>query len=170
MRGWLPIYCSGEKRKTMFQLINDHHSNRQRERTELSAKAASKWRANRQQPPITANEPPSTATEPEGEVIRDIAATFADEEEETSSARLPDDKIDEAFEDIRISDIEQENDEDEQPTSKGYATGASFEEIGTAIKIADNPSATPQERKQAGEVFFEMKDNEFYNKLPLVSH
>lgn len=116
-------------------------------------------------PPTTANLPPSTATEPEGEVITDIAATFADEEEETSSARLPDDKIDEAFEDIRISDIEQENDEDEQPTSKGYATGASFEEIGNAIKVADNPSATPQERKLAGQVFSEIEGNALFNQI-----
>lgn len=119
------------------------------------------------QPPTTANLPPSTATEPEGEVITDIAATFADETEETPSARLPDDKLDEAFEDIRISNIPQEYDEDEQEraTARSYASGASFEEIGTAIKVADNPSATPQERKQAGRIFSEMKDNEFYNKL-----
>lgn len=118
-------------------------------------------------PPITANTPPSTAIEPEGEDITDIAVTFADENEETPSARLPDDRLDEAFEDIRISDVPQEYDEDEQEraAARGYATGASFEEIGAAIKVADNPSATPQERKQAGQVFSEMKDNEFYNKL-----
>ena len=118
-------------------------------------------------PPITANTPPSTAIEPEGEDITDIAVTFADENEETPSARLPEDKLDEAFEDIRISDVPQEYDEDEQEraAARGYATGASFEEIGAAIKVADNPSATPQERKQAGQVFSEMKDNEFYNKL-----
>lgn len=118
-------------------------------------------------PPTTANPPPSTAIEPEGEDITDIAVTFADENEETPSARLPEDKLDEAFEDIRISDVPQEYDEDEQEraAARGYATGASFEEIGAAIKVADNPSATPQERKQAGQVFSEMKDNEFYNKL-----
>lgn len=115
--------------------------------------------------PIAVNEPPSTAIEPEGEDVTDIAATFADEEEETSSARLPDDKIDEAFEDIRISDVPQEYDEDEQPTSKGYATGASFEEIGNAIKVADNPSATPEERKQAGQIFSEMEGNTVFNQI-----
>lgn len=116
-------------------------------------------------PPITAKEPPSTAIEPEGEVITDIAATFADEAEETPSARLPDDKLDEAFEDIRSSDVPQEYDDDEEQPKGQYATGASFEEIGTALKVADNPSATPEERKQAGQVFTEMKDNEFYKKL-----
>lgn len=116
-------------------------------------------------PPITANEPPSTAIDPKGEDVTDIAATFADEEEETPSARLPDDKVDEAFEDIRSSDVPQEYNEDEQPTSKGYATGSSFEEIGAAIKVADNPSATPQERKQAGQVFSEMEGNTLFNQI-----
>lgn len=118
-------------------------------------------------PPITANPPPSTAIKPEGEDITDIAITFADEEEETPSARLTDDKLDEAFEDIRISDIPQEYDEDEQEraATRGYATGASFEEIGAAIKVADNPSATPQERKQAGQVFSEMEGNTLFNQI-----
>lgn len=118
-------------------------------------------------PPTTANPPPSTAINPEGEDITDIAVTFADEEEETPSARLPEDKLDEAFEDIRISDVPQEYDEDEQEraAAKRYATGASFEEIGEAIKVADNPSATPQERKQAGQVFSEMEGNTLFNQI-----
>lgn len=141
-------------------------------------------------PPITANTPPSTAIEPEGEDITDIAVTFADEmpskreqsgnefpampnaagimqNEETPSARLREDKLDEAFEDIRISDVPQEYDEDEQEraAARGYATGASFEEIGAAIKVADNPSATPQERKQAGQIFSEMEGNTLFNQI-----
>lgn len=117
--------------------------------------------------PISAKPTPNTATSVESEDVTDIAVTFADEEDETPSARLSDDKLDEAFEDVRISDVPQEYDEDEQErtTAKGYATGASFEEIGAAIKVADSQSATPQERKQAGQVFSEMKDNELYHKL-----
>lgn len=117
--------------------------------------------------PINAKPAPNTAIAPEGEDVTDIAATFADEEEETPSARLPDDKIDEAFEDIRISDVPQEYDEDEQErsTAKRYASGASFEEIGNAIKVADSPSATPQERKQAGQIFSEMEGNTVFNQI-----
>lgn len=118
--------------------------------------------------PISAKPKPNTSTSVEGEDITDIAATFADEEDETPSARLPDDKLDEAFTDIRISDVPVEyvDDDGREPTpTKRYATGATFEEIGEAIKVADNPSAALKERKQAGRVFSEMKDNEFYNKL-----
>lgn len=118
--------------------------------------------------PISAKPEPNTSTSVEGEDITDIAATFADEEDETPSARLPDDKLDEAFTDIRISDVPVEyvDDDGREPTpTKRYATGATFEEIGEAIKVADNPSAALKERKQAGRVFSEMKDNEFYNKL-----
>lgn len=118
--------------------------------------------------PISAKPKPNTSTFVEGEDITDIAATFADEEDETPSARLPDDKLDEAFTDIRISDVPVEyvDDDGREPTpTKRYATGATFEEIGEAIKVADNPSAALKERKQAGRVFSEMKDNEFYNKL-----
>ncbi len=115
-------------------------------------------------PPTTANEPPSTATAAEGEVITDIAATFADEKQ---SARLPDDKLDEAFEDIRISEVPQEYEEseDERQTTGHYASGASFEEIGGALTVADNPSATQQERKRAGHVFSDMEGNELFNKM-----
>lgn len=115
--------------------------------------------------PIRAKREPNTATCVEYEDVTDIAVTFADETEETTSARLPDDKVDEAFEDIRISDVEQEYDEDEQPTAKGYATGASFEEIGGALKVADNPSATPQERKQAGKIFSDLEGSEIFNLI-----
>lgn len=115
-------------------------------------------------PPTTANEPPSTATAAEGVVITDIAVTFADEKQ---SARLPDDKLDEAFEDIRISDVAQEYEEseDERQTTGHYASGASFEEIGGALMVADNQSATQQERKRAGQVFSDMEGNELFNKM-----
>lgn len=118
--------------------------------------------------PISAKPESNTSTSVEGEDITDIAATFADEEDETPSARLPDDKLDEAFTDIRISDVPVEyvDDDGREPTpAKRYATGASFEEIGEAIKVADNPTATPKERKQAGQVFSEMEGNELFNRM-----
>lgn len=111
---------------------------------------------------------PQAAKPDEGEDVTDIAVTFADGKDETSPARLPDDKLDEAFTDIRITDIPveyAEGEEEKQRTGRQYATGASFEEIGEALKVADNPTATMEERKRAGEIFSEMKDNELYNKL-----
>lgn len=111
---------------------------------------------------------PQAAKDEEGEEVTDIAVTFADDKSEAPPARIPDDELDEAFTDIRIEDIPVEyvdDDEGERTPVKRYATGASFEEIGNAVNIADNPAATADERKRAGVVFSEMKDSEFYNKL-----
>lgn len=160
---WLVTYILFGRRKKNDALVEDRPPTKPPKREDgIVGKSHFKMGG---KPPITANEPPSTAIEPEGEVITDIAATFADEEEETSSARLPDDKVDEAFEDIRSSDVPQEYEDDEQPISGQYATGASFEEIGGALKVADDPSATPQERKQAGQVFSEMEGNTLFNQI-----
>lgn len=118
-------------------------------------------------PQTTIPEPQATKPD-EGEDVTDIAVTFADGKDETPPARLPDDKLDEAFTDIRITDVPveyAEGEEEKQRTGRQYATGASFEEIGEALKVADNPTATTEERKRAGEIFSEMKDNELYNKL-----
>lgn len=120
---------------------------------------------------------PQAAKPDEGEDVTDIAVTFADEmpsaagimqKDETPVARLPDDKLDEAFTDIRITDVPVEYAEDEEEkrtTGRRYATGASFEEIGEAVKIADNPAATAEDRKRAGQVFSEMEGNELFNKM-----
>ena len=111
---------------------------------------------------------PQTAKPDEGEDVTDIAVTFADGKDEAPAARLPDDKLDEAFTDIRITDVPVEYAEDEEEkrtTGRRYATGASFEEIGEAVKIADNPAATAEERKRAGQVFSEMEGNELFNKM-----
>lgn len=117
--------------------------------------------------PISSKREPNITITSEGEDVTDIAITFADEKDERPSARLSKEKIDSAFSDIRMSEVPQEYDDDEserQP-NRLYANGASFEEIGLALKIADNPLATPQEQMEAGEVFSEMKDSEFYSRL-----
>lgn len=111
---------------------------------------------------------PQAAKPDEGEDITDIAVTFADGKDGAPPARLPDDKLDEAFTDIRITDVPvkyAEGEEEKQRTGRQYATGASFEEIGEAVKIADNPAATAEERKRAGQVFSEMEGNELFNKM-----
>lgn len=117
--------------------------------------------------PTTAIPTPQAATSAESEDVTDIAVTFTDGKDETPPARLPDDKLDEAFSDIRISDVPQEyadEEEDEAPTER-YATGVSFEEIGEAVSIVDDPAATQQEQKRAGKIFSEMEGNDLFNKL-----
>lgn len=118
--------------------------------------------------PISAKPTPNTSTLIESEDVTNVDVTFADERDEAPSARLPDDKLDEAFSDIRISDVPQqyadEDEQDDTPDGK-YASGNSFEEIGKAVSVADNPVATSQERQRAGQIFSEMEGNELLNKM-----
>ena len=111
---------------------------------------------------------PQAATEIEDEDVTDIAVTFADGKDGEPAARIPDDELDEAFSDIRMDDIPVEyadGDEKGRIPAKRLATGASFEEIGEAVNIADNPTATAEERRRAGQIFSDMEGNELFNKM-----
>lgn len=111
---------------------------------------------------------PQAATEIEDEEVTDIAVTFADGKDEEPAARLSDEELDEAFSDIRMDDIPvgyADGDEGQRTPAKRLATGASFEEIGEAVNIADNPKATAEERRRAGQLFSEMEGNELFNKM-----
>jgi len=118
--------------------------------------------------PLATKQTPQAATSIESEDITDIDITFADETDQPKSARLPDDKLDEAFIHIQISDVALAYDanemEDEDPTT-GFATGVSFEEIGEAMIVANSPSATEKESHRAGQVFTELEGNELFNQL-----
>ena len=118
--------------------------------------------------PLATKQTPQAATSIESEDIMDIDITFADETDQPTPARLPDDKLDEAFTHILISDVplayEENETEDEQPIT-GFATGVSFEEIGHAMIIAKNPTATEDESHRAGQVFTELEGSELCNQL-----
>jgi hypothetical protein len=118
--------------------------------------------------PQTTSLTPQAATSIEAEDIENNDVTFVDETDKPTSARLPDDKLDEAFTHIQISDLSVEYGEsemeDELPTT-GFATGVSFEEIGEAVKIANSPVATKDESYRSGQVFTELEGNEFFNQL-----
>lgn len=118
--------------------------------------------------PQTSIPEPQAAKDEEGEEVTDIAVTFADDKSEAPPARIPDDELDEAFTDIRIEDIPVEyadDEEGERTPVKRYATGASFEEIGEAVKVADNSAATADERQRAGQIFSEMEGNALFNRI-----
>jgi len=111
---------------------------------------------------------PQAAISIESEEITDIDITFVDETDNPTPARLPDDKLDEAFTHIQISDValayDENETEDEQPIT-GFATGVSFEEIGEAMKIASSPVATTDESYRSGQVFTELEGSELCNQL-----
>jgi len=118
--------------------------------------------------PLATKQMPQAAISIESEEITDIDITFADESDQPTPARLPDDKLDEVFTHIQISDVAlayHENEmEDEVPTT-GFATGVSFEEIGEAMIVANSPGATEDESHRAGQVFTELEGNELFNQL-----
>lgn len=164
--GWLVTYIlSGRQQKSSSQAEEKPPAKPPQKTDDIVGKSQFKMKAKVPQASIPE---PQAAKADEGEEVTDIAVTFADGKDETPPARIPDDELDEAFTDIRITDVpvEYADDEEEGRTPvRRFATGASFEEIGEAVNIADNPAATMNERKRAGLVFSEMKDSEFYNKL-----
>jgi len=108
------------------------------------------------------------ATSIESEEVAGIDVTFADETDAPVSARLPEEKLDEAFTHIQISDVPLEygeNETEEETSTTGYATGISFEEIGEAVKIADSPTVTEEEGRRAGQIFNEMEGDELFHRL-----
>lgn len=111
---------------------------------------------------------PQTASQTESEYVTSNDVTFADEIEESVPARLPDDKLDEAFTHVQISDMPLDyggNEAEDDAIDTSYATGASFEEIGEAVKIAESSTTTKEESRQAGRVFTEMEGNELFLQL-----
>ena len=118
--------------------------------------------------PQATKQMPQAATPVESEEVADIDVTFADETDAPVPARLPEDKLDEAFTHVQISDVPLEYGEKEtedEVSMTDYATGVSFEEIGEAMKIADSPVVTEDESRRAGQVFTELEGNELFNQL-----
>lgn len=119
---------------------------------------------------------PQAATESGIEKPMENVPTFAPETEKEASARIPDDKLDEAFEHLEIPDVplEYEDDEPEEVTDEemplaarptGYASGVSFEQIDRAVKTAADTSATEAERREAGQVFGRIEGTELFDRL-----
>lgn len=125
----------------------------------------------RKKEPTAATLLPQAATSEESEEVEPEQVTFADETEEPTSARLPEEKLDEAFTTIRISDVSVAygEDEPEEDAPAGYATGISFEEIDMAVRTAKNSAATDNERNHAGKVFGGLEGNELFDRLAKAS-
>ena len=125
--------------------------------------------------PNTAIATPHAATETESEKPMENAPTFAPETANSPSARIPDEKLDEAFEHLEIPDVPLEYEDDDYPEDEeemplaagrqGYASGASFEEIAQAVKTAGNASASDAERRLAGQVFGQIGGTELFDRL-----
>lgn len=89
---------------------------------------------------------PQAASSVEGEAVAPDDVTFAGENGARHSMRLPDDRLEEAFRDTRLSDVPVEYAVGDDEQTGEYASGATIEEMNEAIRTADNPEATDTER------------------------
>ena len=169
---WLAAYLCWEKHQAGKNPQSDATpATPPQERQDIVGKSTFRIRP---RTPDAAIPTPQAATKPENGKPMENAATFAPETEKRTSARIPDEKLDEAFEHLEIPDVPLEyeeetwDEEEEMPLAAGrqrYASGASFEEIARAVKTAGDSSATDAERRQAGQVFGQLGGTEFFERL-----
>lgn len=112
---------------------------------------------------------PKESTSEKGVEMSENDITFEGEkkgrERETDSARIPDEKLDEAFTNLSPDELGYSDDEPEEESDRPRASGFSFDEIGEAVHIATKKNPSGKEQQKAREVFAEQEDTELYEKL-----
>lgn len=173
---WLAVYLLWEKRqrKRPTPQANVTPPTRPADVPDIVGKSSFRMKPTT---PDYAKPTPQAATESGIEKPIGNVPTFAPETEKEASARIPDDKLDEAFEHLEIPDVPLEYEDDDEPEEAadeemplaagraGYASGASFEEIDRAVKTATDTSATDGERSEAGQVFGRIEGTELFDLL-----
>ena len=119
--------------------------------------------------PTAATPVPKDSTSEKGVEMSENDITFEseneDSEQETDSARIPDEKLDEAFKSLSPDELGYSDDEPEEESDRPRASGFSFDEIGEAVHIATKKNPSGKEQQKAREVFSELEDTELYEKL-----
>ena len=119
--------------------------------------------------PTAATPVPKDSTPEKGVEMSENDITFEsenkDSEQETDSARIPDEKLDKAFKSISPDELGYSDDEPEEENDRPRASGFSFDEIGEAVHIATKKNPSGKEQQKAREVFAELEDTELYEKL-----
>lgn len=119
--------------------------------------------------PTAATPVPKDSTPEKGVEMSENDITFEsenkDSEQETDSARIPDEKLDEAFKSLSPDELGYSDDEPEEENDRPRASGFSFDEIGEAVHIATKKNPSGEEQQKAREVFAELEDTELYEKL-----
>ncbi len=132
---------------------------------DIIGKSRFKMVSNRTIATISAQE---AATSEKGIELSEEEATFDDGNTEMLShpAQVPEEKLDETFTSIPLSELEfGENEPEDDAPDKRQASGYSFDEIGEAVGIAEKDSPTNEEKRQAGKVFSELEGTELLDKL-----
>ena len=119
--------------------------------------------------PTAATPVPKDSTPEKGVEMSENDITFEsenkDSEQETDSARIPDEKLDEAFNSLSPDELGYSDDEPEEESERPRASGFSFDEIREAVHIATKKNPSGKEQQKAREVFAELEDTELYEKL-----
>ena len=119
--------------------------------------------------PTAATPVPKDSTSEKGVEMSENDITFEGEKKgrdrETDSARIPDEKLDEAFTNLSPDELGYSDDEPEEESDRPRASGFSFDEIGEAVHIATKKNPSGKEQQKAREVFAELEDTELYEKL-----
>ena len=123
-------------------------------------------KSNFKMPPKVPRIVPDTATADEGEAVNEEDITFADETDGQTSEDLTQEELAEIFSDHRGSDVRGDDDWDEEDMQvEGYASGASFEDIDTAVRTVKKPTPTKEEKQQAGKVFTQIRNSELFDSI-----
>ena len=119
--------------------------------------------------PTAATPVPKDSTPEKGVEMSENDITFEsenkDSEQETDSARIPDEKLDKAFKSLSPDELGYSDDEPEEESERPRASGFSFDEIREAVHIATKKNPSGKEQQKAREVFAELEDTELYEKL-----
>ena len=123
-------------------------------------------KSNFKMPPKVPRTVPDTATADEGEAVNEEDITFADETDGQTSEDLTQEELAEIFSDHRGSDVRGDDDWDEEDMKvEGYASGASFEDIDTAVRTVKKQTSTKEEKQQAGKVFNQIRNSELFDSI-----
>lgn len=155
---WKSLHETAEERPMMSQsTVSDN---------EIIGKSKFRMQSPR---PTAATPVPKDSTSEKGVEMSENDITFEsenkDSEQETDSARIPDEKLDEAFKSLSPDELGYSDDEPEEESDRPRASGFSFDEIGEAVHIATKKNPSGKEQQKAREVFAELEDTELYEKL-----
>ena len=160
---WLVFYLITEKRQPREEAPLEE------EKTKPVAKKEDNGiigKSNFKMPPKEPRTVPDTATADEGEAVNEEDITFADETDGQTSEDLTQEELAEIFSDHRGSDVRGDDDWDEEDMQvEGYASGASFEDIDTAVRTVKKPTPTKEEKQQAGKVFNQIRNSELFESI-----
>ena len=157
---WLVFYLVTERRQPQEKVPPEEEKPKPVENNGIIGKS------NFKMPPKVPRTVPYTATADEGEAVNEEDITFADETDGQTSEDLTREELAEIFSDHRGSDVRGDDDWDEEDMQvEGYASGASFEDIDTAVRTVKKPTPTKEEKQQAGKVFTQIRNSELFDSI-----